>query len=643
MIRSKTKKYLRPSPKGKKRKELNRQRGQALILTTVFIAALLILSASIVSRSANLSSAGRGVNQKIAARALAEAGVEKAIFCLNQKDGANCGGTFGTNYIGESNVSVGNGTFTTAITTVDSRTKSVSSTGYFPNDTRPFAQVTIKTQVMTDAEKVSFNYGVQTGIGGLQMGNTSKIIGNVYSNGSISGTNKPQITGDAYVAGGGPLAENQSNTDQRTDFIFGKVSTQEDVAQSFQINADQRAVKTAFYIKKVGSPSDVAVRILTDNGGAPGKTVLGNGTLQASQVTASYGWTEVALASPANLMASTTYWLSIDAAANSSKYWTISLDDQDGYSAGKAMVSPNWNAANPIWNDSGGDYNFKIWIGGVATSITNLTISNDARANTITDSAISRDAYANTISNSDITRDARAASVTDGAVGRDVYADNVSGTVVGGNRYPGVGEADPSMQNLPVSAGQIADWKTDASAGGVTEGSLNLKNLESQTLGPQKINGDVTLSNSASIKLTGPLWITGNLTLNNTTKLSVDPSFGSYGTAAIVDGAINIGNLAQVSGSGAAGSYLLAISLSSGIADNQEAIQLGNGTNTSIFYAPSGAIAIANSVALKEVSAYLIKLGQSATVTYDSGLASSYFSSGPGTSWVIKKGTWQEL
>jgi hypothetical protein len=70
---------------------------------------------------------------------------------------------------------------------------------------------------------------------------------------------------------------------------------------------------------------------------------------------------------------------------------------------------------------------------------------------------------------------------------------------------------------------------------------------------------------------------------------------------------------------------------------------MANGTATAILFAPNGAISLSNSVGLKEATALLLKIGQSATVTYESGLANASFSTGPDGSWVLKKGTWQEM
>jgi hypothetical protein len=50
-------------------------------------------------------------------------------------------------------------------------------------------------------EGVVFHYGIQSGTGGLVLGNNSEVNGNVYSNADITGGNGSSITGDAFAVG----------------------------------------------------------------------------------------------------------------------------------------------------------------------------------------------------------------------------------------------------------------------------------------------------------------------------------------------------------------------------------------------------------------------------------------------------------
>ena len=59
----------------------------------------------------------------------------------------------------------------------------------------------IKVVYQIDFERASFFYGAQAGEGGLVMRNNSVIKGNVFSNGSVLGANKAEVTDSVIVAG----------------------------------------------------------------------------------------------------------------------------------------------------------------------------------------------------------------------------------------------------------------------------------------------------------------------------------------------------------------------------------------------------------------------------------------------------------
>lgn len=72
----------------------------------------------------------------------------------------------------------------------------ISSSG---NKNNFFRNLQLDLTAVTDG--ASFNYGVQIGSGGLEMKNSGRVEGNVYSDGDIIGTNSPVITGDAWASG----------------------------------------------------------------------------------------------------------------------------------------------------------------------------------------------------------------------------------------------------------------------------------------------------------------------------------------------------------------------------------------------------------------------------------------------------------
>lgn len=172
-------------------------RGSVLLLVLVVSAILMTVTAAFFNYYGSAIRAGRIAFASAQAQALAEAGIDKAVYELNQNG----------SYTGENNTLLGNGALNIAVTSVDSNTKYVTATGIVPSGASPTAAKTVRATVSTDSSTVSFHYGIQTGQGGLEMSNSSKIIGNVYSNGNIIGTNLASIEGAAIVAGPAGIIE----------------------------------------------------------------------------------------------------------------------------------------------------------------------------------------------------------------------------------------------------------------------------------------------------------------------------------------------------------------------------------------------------------------------------------------------------
>src|SRR3989344_997026 len=202
-----------PSPKlwsvGDKRQKL-KHAGQILILAVIFLAVVMILAASLFGRVADFVRFGSNQILKEQAVNLAEAGVDKALWQLNQTAGS---------YTGEADTTMGTvGTFSLTVSDINATNKTITSTGFVPNSQSPRAKKTIKVKATVTTTTVSFHYGVQVGSYGLRMEENSKVIGNVYSNGSIEGDNGATITQDAYVAGGVFSTPDQENSTKETEF-----------------------------------------------------------------------------------------------------------------------------------------------------------------------------------------------------------------------------------------------------------------------------------------------------------------------------------------------------------------------------------------------------------------------------------------
>ncbi len=591
---------------------MRRNRGQVLVLSAVLLSVVLGLVGAFITYLGGVRKATNTFSARAAARQAAQAGIQKAIWCLNQPTGTHCGGTYGATFAGETGVSIGSAVYTTTIATLAGTLKTVTATGYYPSVALPISTVTLKADVGIDTVNASFFYGVQSGNGGFELGNNAFVSGNLYANGPITGSSGSYVTGTVYVAGGTALTADQEQTNNTSDYVFGQVSPTLDIAQSFQVSADNVLNKVSFYIKKTSNPTDVTVRILADDGGVPSKTVIGSTTLSSSAISTSYAWVDASFTTPPPLLGGQTYWLSIDATTSATKYWTIGSLANNGYGNGIGMVSANWNASPPVWNDAGRDYAFKVWLGGIPTNIDGVHVYLDAHANTIEDSTIDGDAYYQTLTDS----------------------------TVGGTSHPG--SADPGPADLAISDAEIDAWKASAQAGGTISGDVSYDGTNS-SLGPKEITGNLTVTNGATLTLDGTIYVHGNITLNNNAIIKLAPGYGSNSGVIAADGRVIISNGVSFENSGTEGSYVIVVTTNNSVDDVNPAMSLGNNSSNSIFYAPDGLVSVANNATIKEVTAFKLKLDNNASVQYESGLANVNFSSGPGASWILKSGTTREI
>ncbi len=170
------------------------QRGQVLIISLIFMVVIMVLAVGLLGFVFQNVAATRNALAKEQALQVADAGIDKAIFKLNQTAGA---------YMGETDAVLGTGVFDVAVSVITSNRREITSSGYVPDKSNPRAKKTVKVEVIISNTSVSFNYGVQVGLGGLIMDNNSQINGNVYSNSAIDGAPGAIVTGDAFAAESG--------------------------------------------------------------------------------------------------------------------------------------------------------------------------------------------------------------------------------------------------------------------------------------------------------------------------------------------------------------------------------------------------------------------------------------------------------
>jgi len=242
-------------------------------------------------------------------------------------------------------------------------------------------------------------------------------------------------------------------------------------------------------------------------------------------------------------------------------------------------------------------------------------------------------------------------TIRDSKIDGDAYYQSISGTTVLGTLYPG--SSDQATSSLPISDEQIEEWKQAALDGGVISSPCPYKINDAMTLGPVKISCDLEISgNNYTITLAGNVWVEGDIVVKNSPVIRIDSSFGKKGVAIVADkpsapnssGKISLENSAVFEGSGSPSSHVMLISQnrSAESGGTEVALDVKNTVSGDLLvYAGHGEISLQNSINLKEVSAYRIRLKNTAEVIYETGIANLLFDSGPSGSYEIL--SWEEI
>jgi hypothetical protein len=240
-------------------------------------------------------------------------------------------------------------------------------------------------------------------------------------------------------------------------------------------------------------------------------------------------------------------------------------------------------------------------------------------------------------------------------IDKDAYYVTKTNATVSGTSHPN--SPDQDTVDLPISDEQIAEWESEAAAGGTIsscDASGNYSVTTNTSLGPIKIACNLVIkSSSAVVTITGPLWVTGNITFQTGPTVKIDPALGNQNVAIIADnpsnqtgsGLISVGQSTVFQGSGAANSFVFLISQnrSAEQGGSTVAVSMAQGASALVAYAAHGLLTLSQSVSVKEATGYRISLSQSANVTYDTGLPSTVFKTGPGGSWAVAAGTYAIL
>jgi hypothetical protein len=203
--------------------------------------------------------------------------------------------------------------------------------------------------------------------------------------------------------------------------------------------------------------------------------------------------------------------------------------------------------------------------------------------------------------------------------------------VVTGVRTEGV-----TPESLPQV--DIAYWKARANINNDPFVGNLVYDHGSSTLGPRKVEGNLTLGSNAGLTLTGPVHVTGNFTMDSNSDLFLSESFSASTTAIVVGGNITFSSNAEVHATTSIPKgYILLLSEST----SGSAIDIdSNNPIDGAVYAPNGTVAIGSNADATSIAGRRIRLDSNATITYDFGLRRADFTGGPSSGGQII--SWQE-
>jgi hypothetical protein len=182
-----------------------RAAGFSLLSVSIMIGVVMSFGLVLISYVMSSREASKSLEAGISGTQIAEAGIRKAIFCLNAASGIKCGGNYGGNYAGETNVVFGTGKFTTVLAG-SGAIRTITSIGTTANSRQ--TKIVVDATTVPPTDETAFSYALQSGEGGAHLENNAEISGSLYANGDVDcQSTQAEIDGDVYVAKTGGIID----------------------------------------------------------------------------------------------------------------------------------------------------------------------------------------------------------------------------------------------------------------------------------------------------------------------------------------------------------------------------------------------------------------------------------------------------
>ncbi|MFA6301022.1 MAG: choice-of-anchor R domain-containing protein [Candidatus Paceibacterota bacterium] len=615
----------------KKLKKIKKNGGAAMLISVIFFLfiSLAIISGLVSPTVREFKISADSIRSK-QSYFLSESGVEDAYYRLKNSALFAIGNS--------TSINLNNNIATTNITDSGYNQKTITSVGDVSLRQR------INSLVLSAGAGVGFNYGIQTGNGGFEISGGGTVYGNIYANGPIIASGYPTIHGSAISAGEYeivPLVSHGSSFPPPYSLDFGYQNTSpQDMSQSFTVPTSDPIKRARLYIKRStsGWMNDINVRITTDNSNKPSKTTLTLVVLPYGDVPTSFGYVTVTFPGSVTLTPGTKYWIVLDTSATWSARYSAgaSLSTYENGLAKKGTYSTSnggtWADSSPV----GLDMYFDFFPEGDSGFITGAIISGDASAYEITNSTVS------------------------GELNCQIGSSN--------NKYCDTSHGVPPPLPMPFSDANIQDWKDTGTAGGIianppgytssnctvqkhcpcpgnsasdnTAGNC-IVDWRNATFGPGKIVGNLVVKDgnvnngTGILTLTGTVYVAGTVTVNGGGMIKLPANFSEYSATLISDGVVLLSG-GSYTGSGVLGSYLFVVTTST----SSSAITVSGGSGAIAVCAQNGTVALSGGISINAATGKRITMRGGATVTYQDGLASPSFQSGPSGGWAVS--SWGE-
>lgn len=398
----------------------------------------------------------------------------------------------------------------------------------------------------------------------------------------------------------------------------------------------------SYYLAESGT-EDAVLRVLKNYSYTPTSTFTLDGATVGRNITQSGDTTTINVSSSyQSNVRKLTSSLTVTTAAVSF-YYGVQVGAGGMTMGNNASIIGNLYSDGPVTGGNGGSS--KITgdvVVATGNSLSKMIVKGTAKANTIIGSKICGDAYYQSI-------DATSTNFLNSPSSPTCSLPLTNGTAHSAS-------PDEPSAPMPITPADITGWEAVAEAGGVYSDAAHCSPAGDIILGPAKLNCDLTIEGGKKLTLSGTLWVVGDINISNSGIIELASGYGGNSGMIIADnpgnettsGIITTSNNAIICGSTGYNSgsetcnapndsYVLLLSTHSGATN---AIIVANNADGAIFYAANGIADVSNNANVKEVTAYKLQLEENTTVTYESGLASASFSSGPGGGWEID--SWNE-